>query len=132
VFLSVMAPGDDGRHRSFVLEAGDIVPFHHLRGCAETWTLAEGGPVELHLIHADGRHEVRILATEHGAEGHASASVEAGSLRAVRLAPSGRTARLCRAVRSGQRPSGVDVPQAGAILRRHPLHHAIVIAMTAG
>ena len=87
---------DGRRGRSFLIAAGDVLAFHRVGGCDETWTLVAGGPVEVHLIHPDGRHEMRLLSFERGAVGATATRIEAGVLRAARLAPGGMPARLRR------------------------------------
>lgn len=131
------APADDPLGGSFGVGAGDVVAFHRIHGCDETWTLVAGGSIELHLIHPDGRYENRLLALgpapAGGSAGAAAATtIEAGSLRAARLAPGASRAALRRAVASGPWPPGIEIPRAAEILRRHPLHRAIVLELAAG
>ena len=115
----------------FGIGVGDVLAFHRVRGSDETWTLVAGGPLELHLIHPDGCHETRRLAP--GSDRSARATtIDAGSLRAARLAPGAVPALVRRAVGSGKRAFRIEFPSSEEILRRHPLHRAIVLALTRG
>jgi predicted cupin superfamily sugar epimerase len=130
-FPATRAAANERYRGPFVIEAGDVLAFHRIVECEETWTLLEGGPLEVHLIHADGFHEIRLLARGPG-ERSGSTTIEAGSLRAARLAPGAARAALGRSNARGQRPECIEVPAAAEILKRHPLHRVIVLALTAG
>ena len=130
--MSAAAASLHGAGGSFRLDPGEILEFHRVRGCDEVWILLAGGPLELHLIHADGQHETRTLTVDAGAAGRPATTITAGTLRAARLAPLGRTATLRRAVVPGQNTEGVEVPRAAEILREHPLHEAIIDELTTG
>jgi cupin superfamily protein DUF985 len=122
--------GQGRRRRSFLIAAGEMLAFHRIGGCGETWTLVAGGPVEVHLIHPDGRHEMRLLSIDR--DGSAvSAAIAPGVLRAARLAPGGMPARLRRSGGSERSRACVEFPRAADILRQHPLHRGIVLDLTA-
>lgn len=104
----------------------EAVAFHRVLGGDETWSVVAGGPLELHLIHADGRYELRVLSLDPDAVGGSTTTVEAGSLRAARLARGGRRALLRRAAAPGHRSGVREVPDPAEILRRHPLHRAVI------
>jgi predicted cupin superfamily sugar epimerase len=112
------------------LGPGEILAFHRHVWCVETWRLLDGGPVEMHLIHADGRHETRLLTLDPREGGRRSIAIEeAGSLRAARLLAASRPASVLR-IRAGVcRPGCLEFPGAREILRWHPLHRSIVLEM---
>ena len=110
----------------------EAVAFHRVLGGDETWSVVAGGPLELHLIHADGRYELRVLSLDTDAAGASTTTIEAGSLRAARLARGGRRALFRRAAAPGHRIGVWDAPDPAEILRRHPLHRAIILDLTPG
>jgi predicted cupin superfamily sugar epimerase len=121
--------GDEGSGFSIRIATGQVLSFHSVRGTDETWALVAGGPVEVHLIHADGRHELRLLSLDAHSAGASRTTIEAGSLRAARLVPGARDARLERAASPGHRPGAMEVPEVAEILRRHPLHRGIILEL---
>jgi predicted cupin superfamily sugar epimerase len=128
---SIRGAGQGRRGRSFLIAAGDMLAFHRVGGCDETWTLVAGGPVEVHLIHPDGRHEMRLLSIDRDASAVSATAIAPGVLRAARLAPGGMPARLRRSGGSERSPACVEFPRAADILRQHPLHRGIVLDLTA-
>jgi predicted cupin superfamily sugar epimerase len=110
------------------LRPGEVVAFHDLRGRRESWRVDAGGPVELHLIHADGRHERHLLEPSPRG-GTAAVAVDPGCLRACRVAAGGVAALIRRVAGTS---ADIDIPEAAEILRRHPLHRAIILELAAG
>lgn len=126
------AAADHAGGDTFSLGASEAMAFHRVLGSDETWTVVAGGPLELHLIHADGSYELRVLSIDRGPAGASTTTIEAGSLRAARLAPGARRALFRRAAARGHRTGEPEVPEAAEILRRHPLHRAIILDLTPG
>ena len=126
------AAADHAGGDTFSLGPSEAIAFHRVLGSDETWTVVAGGPLELHLIHADGSYELRVLSIDRDPAGASTTTIEAGSLRAARLAPGGRRALFRRAAAPGHRTGERDVPGAAEILRRHPLHRAIILDLTPG
>ena len=126
------AAADHAGGDTFSLGASEVMAFHRVLGSDETWTVVAGGPLELHLIHADGSYELRILSIDRDPAGMSTTTIEAGSLRAARLVPGGRRALFRRAAAPGHRIGEREVPEATEILRRHPLHRAIILDLTPG
>ena len=126
------AAADHAGGDTFSLGPGEAMAFHCVQGSDEAWTVVAGGPLELHLIHADGSYELRLLSIDRNAVEASTTTIEAGSLRAARLAPGGRRALFRRAAAPGHRTGVWDVPGAAEILRRHPLHRAIILDLTPG
>src|SRR5262245_40695381 len=83
--LVAPAGAGDPAGGSFRMRPGEVVEFHRLVGCEEAWTLISGGPVELHLIHPDGRYEIRDLSLEPHRAGYPATTIAQGILRAARL-----------------------------------------------
>jgi predicted cupin superfamily sugar epimerase len=110
---------------ALTLEPGEFVPFHRLK-VEESWSVAAGDPVQLHLIHTDGEYQVRTVDTG------PSLVVPSNSLRAARLVPGGRMAIYARRALTELLPGLVEVPSASDILREHPLHESIVRELTRG
>ena len=127
-------PGRPGRrsaatHIYFLLPAGDFSAFHRVVPSDEVWHLYAGDPLELHLIHADGRYERRLLTSDLAA-GEPMAVVEAGCWQAARVAPGGGWSLGGCTVAPGFDFADFDMPAAAEILRHHPEHEAIVRELT--
>lgn len=126
------AAADHAGGDTFSLGPGEAMAFHRVLGGDEAWTVVAGGPLELHLIHADGSYELRVLSSDRNVVEASMTTIEAGSLRAARLAPRGRRALFRRAAAPGHHTGEREVPGAAEILRRHPLHRAIILDLTPG
>lgn len=113
---------DGGRNR-LLLRPGEIVPFQRMER-EETWRVLRGDPVEIHLIHADGSYEKRVL------DAGGRLRIAAGSLRAARLVAQGRSAEILRRVARGPGSKEPEIPLASRILREHPLHETILRGLT--
>ena len=114
----------------FRMRPGEVVEFHRVTGCEEIWTLDSGGPVELHLIHADGLYEIRGLSVDPLRAGYPATTIGPGILRAARLASQAPGAALRRSITPGQELGRIEKPGAAEILREHPLHEAIIKDLT--
>jgi predicted cupin superfamily sugar epimerase len=110
------------------LQADEFSAFHRVVGTDETWELREGGPLEVHVIRRDGCHEKRRLSLEAG--GIRTETIERGTLRAARLAPGARMARVARLPRTQLDGLVREFPTAREIVREHPLHEAVVLELT--
>ena len=124
------AGAGDSSGGSFRMMPGDVVEFHRITGCEETWTLVSGGPVELHLIYPDGRYEIRDLSLDPHRAGYPATTIAPGILRAARLASLARGAALQRSIGQGQEVQQIEKPRAAEILREHPLHEPIIMELT--
>jgi predicted cupin superfamily sugar epimerase len=112
------------------MRPGDVVEFHRVTGCQEIWMLHAGGPVELHLIHPDGRYEIRDLSLDLHRAGSPATTIGPGILRAARLAAQAPGAMLQRSIAPGQQLRQIEKPGAAEVLREHPLHEAIIMELT--
>ena len=110
------------------LQADEFSAFHRVVGTDETWELREGGPLEVHVIRPDGCHERHRLSLEAG--GARTETIERGALRAARLAPGVRMARVARLPQTQLNGLVREFPSAREIVREHPLHEAVVFELT--
>lgn len=116
-------------HIYFLLPAGDFSAFHRVVPSDEIWHLYAGDPLELHLIHADGRYERRLLTADLSV-GEPETVVEAGCWQAARVAPGGAWALGGCTVAPGFDFADFEMPPAEELLRLHPEHEAIVRELT--
>lgn len=117
-----------GTHIYFLLPAGDRSAFHRVRASDEIWHLYAGGPLELHLIHPDGRHEERLLASDLE-RGEPVAIVPAGAWQAARPAPGTPWALAGATVAPGFDFADFDLPPAEELARRFPEHEELVLEL---
>ena len=116
-------------HIYFLFPADDFSAFHRVVPTDEIWHLYAGSDLELHLIHADGRYEKRLL-TGDPAAGEPIAVVEAGCWQAARVAPGGEWTFGGCTVAPGFDFADFEMPPAEEILRDQPQHEAIVRELT--
>ncbi len=130
-------PADRERSAStaiyFLLPEGEISAFHRVLWTDEVWHLYGGGPLELHLIHGDGRYERRLLSGDPDAEGGAEtgpmAVVQAGCWQAARPAPGAAWAFGGCTVAPGFDFADFELPAADELVRRFPEHEAVTRAL---
>lgn len=103
----------------FLLRAGEFSAFHRVRS-DESWHLYEGGPLELHLIDPDGRHERRLLGTDLAAGQEPQAVVPAGWWQAARPAEGAELALCGCVVAPGFEFADFEMPTRGELLARFP------------
>jgi hypothetical protein len=116
-------------HIYFLLPAEDFSAFHRVVPSDEIWHLYAGEALELHLIHADGRYETRLLSADPAA-GEPMTVVEAGCWQAARVAPGGAWSFGGCTVAPGFDFADFEMPTAEDLLRLHPQHEAIVRELT--
>lgn len=120
-------------HIYFLFPADDFSAFHRVVPSDEIWHLYAGDPLELHLIHADGRYEERRLTTDLESlleGGEPTTTVEAGCWQAARVAPGGAWSFGGCTVAPGFDFDDFEMPPADEILREHPDHEAVVRVLT--
>jgi predicted cupin superfamily sugar epimerase len=76
----------------FLLPAGTFSAFHRIRS-DEVWHHYDGDPLELHVVHPDGRHERVVLGRELGKGERPQHAVPGGAWQAA--APIGARFTLC-------------------------------------
>jgi len=116
-------------HIYFLLPGDDFSAFHRVVPSDEIWHLYAGDDLELHLIHADGRYEKRLLSAD-PAEGEPMAVVEAGCWQAARVARGGAWSFGGCTVAPGFDFADFEMPTAEDLLRQHPQHEAIIRELT--
>jgi predicted cupin superfamily sugar epimerase len=128
------ASGSEFAHRPagtgiyFLLPAGDFSAFHRLRS-DETWHFYAGDDLELHLIHADGRYESRVITGELGS-GAPVTTVEAGCWQAARVVPGGKWALCGCTVAPGFSFEDFEMVGARSLIRDYPEHEAVIRELT--
>jgi predicted cupin superfamily sugar epimerase len=120
--------------------ANDFSAFHRVTCSDEIWHLYAGGPLELHVIHADGEYERRILSVD--VLGDSSTPnqtdqplapcsiIPAGSWQAARNAPRSRWVFCGCTVAPGFDFADFEMPPAETIIAEHPQHEAIIRELT--
>ena len=135
-------PADRERSAStaiyFLLPEGEISAFHRVLWTDEVWHLYAGGPLELHLIHEDGRYERRLLSgdpeadrgAETGAETGPMTVVEAGCWQAARPVPGAAFAFGGCTVAPGFDFADFELPAADELARQFPEHEGVIRALS--
>lgn len=116
-------------HIYFLLPADAFSAFHRVVSSDEIWHLYAGGDLELHLIHADGRYEKRLLSAD-PTTGEPMAIVEAGCWQAARVAPGGAWSFGGCTVAPGFDFADFEMPAAENLLRHHPQLEMIIRELT--
>jgi uncharacterized protein len=103
--------------------------FHRVRWTDEIWHVYAGAPLELHLIHADGRYEQRTLGCD-VERSEPAAVVAAGCWQAARIeGGSGWTLAGCT-VAPGFEYDDFEMPPAKKLLQAYPEHARIIGELT--
>lgn len=104
----------------------------HILTTDEIYHFYAGDPVELHLLHPDGRHEQRILGARLD-RGHVPQTVApAGSAQGSRLAPGGEYALLGTTMAPAFQPEDFRLCARAELLARFPGSEDIIKALTRG
>lgn len=113
----------------FLLPSNQFSAFHRVKGSDELWHLYAGGPLELHLIDAGGRHTCLELTTGLDA-GEPTGIVPAGVWQAARPAPGARFAFAGCTVAPGFDFADFEMPRAEALVDAYPRHEALIRELT--
>jgi hypothetical protein len=113
----------------FLLSGRQFSAFHRVRWTDELWHLYAGGPLQLHVIDAEGRHREHIL-TGDVMQGAPTATVPAGHWQAARLAPEASWAFGGCTVAPGFEFDDFQMPPGAELLRRFPQHARIIGDLT--
>jgi uncharacterized protein len=103
--------------------------FHRVRWTDEIWHLYAGSALELHLIHADGSYEQRLL-TSNLDEGEPATVVEAGCWQAARVAGRAGWALGGCTVAPGFQFDDFEMPPAAELIARYRQHEGIIRELT--
>jgi len=123
------APRAAGTAIYFLLEAGDFSAFHAVTS-EETWHLYSGGPLELHIIHTNGIHEIAMLGMDLAAGERPQATVPAGALQAAIPAPGAGYCLCGCTVYPGFDFADFSLPPRAELIRIHPGHEAVIRRLT--
>jgi hypothetical protein len=113
----------------FLLAGSEFSAFHRVKWTDEIWHLYAGGPIELHVIDANGKYSRRDLSSDLE-RGEPTAVVKAGEWQAARLAPGVPWALGGCGVTPGFDYADFDMPPAHELLAAYPEHAAIIKALT--
>ena len=113
----------------FLMPAGDFSAFHRVTATDEMWHLYAGGPLELHLIHEDGRYEQKQIGTDL-TEAEPTLLVKAGCWQAARAAPGAAWAFGGCTVAPGFDFADFQMPDRFELLERFPQHRGVIEALT--
>ena len=108
----------------FLLPAASFSAFHRIRS-DELWHFHAGDPLELHLLHADGRHEVKPVGP-----GAFQAVAPAGCWFGARVAAGGSFTLVGCTVAPGFDFADFELARRGNLLSQFPAHADIIRALT--
>lgn len=113
----------------FLLSGAEFSAFHRVRWSDEAWHLYAGGPLELHVIDGNGRHERRLLTgdLEHG---EPTTVIRGGDWQAARLAAGVTWAFGGCTVAPGFEYDDFEMPPRTDLLSSFPRHADIIRALT--
>ncbi|GAA2060912.1 cupin domain-containing protein [Streptomyces albiaxialis] len=123
-------PDADGRPAGTAImmlltdDADDFSALHRLP-TDEVWHFYRGDPLELLLLHPDGRDEVVPL----GREPYVQTVVPAGTWMGARVAPGGRWSLFGTTMAPGFLPSDYEGADADALCARHPERAGLIRAL---
>lgn len=136
--LTITHPGVPGPHDAtrragtliyFLLQDREFSAWHRVRWTDEVWHIYAGGPLELHVIDADGRYERRLLTTEL-LEGEPTSVIPAGCWQAARLVHGTGWALGGCSVAPGFDFADFEMPAGAELKRRFPSHEGIIDELT--
>lgn len=113
----------------FTAEPGSFSDMHRLP-TDELWHFYLGDPIELLLLHPDGRDELRILGTDVLGGQHIQTTVPAGSWMGARLRPGGEYGVYGNTMAPGFVPSDFDPGDRAELSERWPHRTDLITALT--
>jgi len=114
----LLTPGPAGFSAFHVLDTDEIYHFY------------AGDPVELHLLHADGRHETILLGTGLERGEIPQAVVPGGAIQGSRLIPGGEYALLGTTMAPAFAPEEFRLVSRAELLSRFPDRPDLINALT--
>ncbi|RKG74851.1 cupin domain-containing protein [Corallococcus terminator] len=108
----------------YLLTQGIFSAWHRVVGADELWLFHDGEPLALHLMHEDGRLETAVLGRDVMKGEQPQVLVPAGVLQAAETL-GGYTLVGCT-VSPGFEFADFELPDAEAIVARHPAHEAMI------
>lgn len=113
----------------FLLGPKDFSAFHRVRWTDEIWHLYAGGPIELHVITADGTYDRRSIHSDL-ARGEPTTVIPAGCWQAARLGVSAEWAFGGCTVAPGFEFADFEMPPRAALLEQFPEHREVIDSLT--
>jgi predicted cupin superfamily sugar epimerase len=113
----------------FLLAGDDYSAFHRVRWTDEIWHLYAGGPLELHLIDAQGDYQCNTLTTNLR-DGMPTAIVPAGNWQAARPSPGAAWALGGCSVAPGFEFADFEMPPREALVGQFPRHAELIESLT--
>lgn len=110
-------------------QAGSFSDMHRLP-TDEIWHFYLGDPVELLLLHPDGRDELIILGTDVLAGQRIQATVPSGAWMGARLRPGGEYGVYGNTMAPGFVPSDFELADQAELTRRWPHRAELIAALT--
>ncbi|RYZ35375.1 MAG: cupin domain-containing protein [Myxococcaceae bacterium] len=108
----------------YLLTKGIFSAWHRVVGADELWLFHDGEPLALHLMHEDGRLETAVLGRDVMKGEQPQVLVPAGVLQAAETL-GGYTLVGCT-VSPGFEFADFELPDAEAIVARHPAHEVMI------
>ncbi|MCY1041069.1 cupin domain-containing protein [Corallococcus sp. bb12-1] len=108
----------------YLLTQGIFSAWHRVVGADELWLFHDGEPLALHLMHEDGRLETAVLGRNVMKGEQPQVLVPAGVLQAAETL-GGYTLVGCT-VSPGFEFADFELPDAEAIVARHPAHETMI------
>lgn len=114
----------------YLLTSGACSAIHKLPG-DEVFHFYMGDPVEMLLLHPDGRGELRVLGTDLGAGMRPQIVVPGGSWQGARIAPGGTFALLGTTMAPGFEFADFVAGKRDALANEYPAFEALIAELTA-
>ncbi|CAM3377590.1 cupin domain-containing protein [Corallococcus sp. ZKHCc1 1396] len=108
----------------YLLTQGIFSAWHRVVGADELWLFHDGEPLALHLMHEDGRLETAVLGRDVMKGEQPQVLVPAGVLQAAETL--GAYTLVGCTVSPGFEFADFELPDAEAIVARHPAHEVLV------
>jgi uncharacterized protein len=128
-------PAGEPRPRSagtliwFLLSGEQFSAFHRLRWTDEIWHFYAGAALEMHLIHPDARHEMRLLSNDIERATPATV-IQAGCWQAARISDRSGWSFCGCSVAPGFEFADFEMPPAAALIADYPQLEAIIRELT--
>lgn len=105
--------------------------FHRIR-CDEIWVLVDGGPLDVHVLGAEGAVSVRRLSARPVAGMEPQTVVPAGAWFAAEVVPGARYALAACVVAPGFEFADLEFADRADLLASHPAATGAILRLTAG
>ena len=113
----------------YLLEPGIFSAFHRLES-DEIWHFYAGDPVELSLIHPDGRSETVILGSDVLGGEKPQFPVRRGTWEGAKLVDGGKYALLGTTIAPGYEEADFEIGDRKTLLEKFPSHGDLIRSLT--